>query len=120
MPIKLPKFALAALAASAMATAPLAANAQDYHHDNGGYHNDYRGGGGDYNRGYDRGHGDYDRGRGGGIGAGGILLGLGIGALVGGAIVASQQPRYAPPPPVYYAPPPPAYYAPPPGDYSPY
>ncbi len=41
----------------------------------------------------------------------GALLGLGIGALIGGAIVASQ-PHYAPPAPAYYAPPPPAYYAP--------
>ena len=39
---------------------------------------------------------------------GGALLGLGIGALVGGAVVASQ-PQYYAPPPVAYAPPP-AYY----------
>jgi len=57
-----------------------------------------------------------DRGHGGNGGAvvGGALLGLGVGALLGGVIAA---PAYAPPPAVYYAPPPPAYYAPPPPVY---
>jgi hypothetical protein len=63
---------------------------------------------------YDRGHDDRDRGHGGNGGAvvGGALLGLGIGALIGGAI-ASAPPAYAAPPPVYYAPPP-VYGGPPP------
>lgn len=43
----------------------------------------------------------------------GALLGLGIGAVIGGAV--AQPPVYAPPP-VYYAPPP-TYYAPPPAVY---
>jgi hypothetical protein len=66
-----------------------------------------------------RGHGPvYRRGPGPGPAVAGALVGLGVGALVGGAIVASQQPYYAPPPvpyapaPAYY--PPPAY-GPPPG-----
>ncbi len=108
------------LAAAMFAAAPVLAYADDHHdygHDGnrGGYgHQDNRG---DYGRGDNR--GDYDRhdDHGGGIGAGGVLLGLGLGALVGGAIV--QQQYAAPPPPVYYAPPPPAYYGPPPGAYYP-
>ncbi|HTN11655.1 MAG TPA: hypothetical protein VL154_11880, partial [Acetobacteraceae bacterium] len=47
---------------------------------------------------------------------GGALLGLGLGAVIGGAL-APPPAYYAPPPPVYYAPPPPAYYAPPPTVY---
>jgi hypothetical protein len=43
----------------------------------------------------------------------GALLGLGLGAVIGGALAA--PPVYAPPP-VYYAPPP-TYYAPPPAVY---
>jgi hypothetical protein len=66
-------------------------------------HADRRGHGGGW-------HGDHR-----GPGVGGVLLGLGAGALVGG-LIASQA--YAAPPPVYYAPPP-AYYAPPPGYYAP-
>jgi hypothetical protein len=50
---------------------------------------------------------------------GGALAGIGIGALLGGAIASSQYRYYAPPPPVVYAPPPPYYggpvYAVPPG-----
>jgi hypothetical protein len=121
MNIKLPRTISATLLAAATITAPLAAQAHEHHDYGGGYQRDYGGDRGDY-RGDDRG----DRGHG-GIGVGGVLLGLGIGALVGGAIVSSQQPQYAPPPqyyapppPVYYAPPPPAYYAPPPGAYQPY
>ena len=43
---------------------------------------------------------------------GGVLLGLGVGALLGGALVAPPQVVYAPPPPYAnpYAPPPPVYY----------
>ena len=52
----------------------------------------------------------------GGAVVGGALLGLGVGAFIGGAIAASQAP-YAPPPAVYYAPQQPAYAAPPPGAY---
>lgn len=126
MTMKFSRAVSAALLATSMIAAPLAAQADDHHdHGNygGGYHEDrgnYGGDRGDYRGGDDRGHG-------GGIGVGGVLLGLGIGALIGGAIASSQQPQYAPPPqyyapppPVYYAPPPPAYYAPPPGAYSPY
>ncbi len=40
----------------------------------------------------------------------GAVIGLGVGALLGGAIAAQQQPYYAAPPPVAYAPPP-AYYS---------
>jgi hypothetical protein len=72
--------------ATALVASPLAAQA-DWHGGGGGWH-----GGGGY-------HG------GGGNFLGGALLGLGIGAVVGGALA----PRYAPPPPVYYAPPPPGY-----------
>jgi len=78
------------------------AQAQRDWHDRGRVGRDYR-------------HDDH-RGPGGGAVLGGVLLGLGAAAVVGG-IVASQRP-YAPPPPVYYAPPPPAYYAPPPPVYG--
>lgn len=75
----------------------------DWHHDHdwhGGWH-----GGGGYHEGWH--HDD----NGAGIAAGAIL-GLGAGALIGGAIAAQQQPYYyAPPPAVVYAPPP-AYYPP--------
>jgi hypothetical protein len=80
---------IAAVAALGLVAAP-AANA-DWHHD---WHGD-------------RGH-YYHHDDGGGAAAG-ALIGLGIGALVGGAILASQQPYYAPPP-VAYAPPPAYYY----------
>jgi hypothetical protein len=97
----------AVLLAAALATAPAAAFSDDYHHDHGdGWHHDN--GGGDYR--HDDG-GDYHHG---GNALGGVLLGLGVGALVGGVIA---QQNYAPPPPVYYAPPP-AYYAPPPVYYA--
>ena len=58
-------------------------------------------GGGDWRR----------RGYGWGPGAvvGGALLGIGIGAAIGGA----YPPTYYAPPPAYYPPPPPVYYAPP-------
>jgi len=71
-----------------LAGSPLAAEA--HWHDGGG---GYRHGGGNF--------------------VGGALLGLGVGAVVGGALA----PRYYAPPPVYYAPPPPVYYAPPPPVY---
>jgi opacity protein-like surface antigen len=120
MNLKLSRFASTALLAATIIATPLAAKADD--HGDHGNHGGWQGGGGEHydhhNYGGDRGDyrgGDGDRG---GIGVGGVLLGLGLGALVGGAIVQSQQPQYyAPPPPVYYAPPPPAYYAPPPGAY---
>jgi hypothetical protein len=50
----------------------------------------------------------------GGPGVGGVILGLGAAAVIGG-VIASQA--YAPPP-VYYAPPP-AFYPPPPAYYAP-
>ena len=74
---------------------------------------EWHGGGGGWNGGYRH----YDR----GPGVGGVLLGLGAAAVIGG-VIASQA--YAPPPPVYYAQPrpyyapPPVYYAPPPGYYA--
>ncbi|MDE8342473.1 MAG: hypothetical protein POG24_01480 [Acidocella sp.] len=99
-----------AVFAASLSLAPLAAHADDHHY-YGGDRGDYRGGDGGGYRGGDRG----------GDAIGGALLGIGIGALIGGAVVSQQQQYYAPPPPVYYAPPPPVYYAPPPGVYySPY
>lgn len=80
---------IATVAALGLAAAPAAQ--ADWHHG-------WRG---------DRDHYHHD---GGGV-ATGALIGLGVGALVGGAIVASQQPYYAPPP-VAYAPPPVYYPAP--------
>ncbi len=61
---------------------------------------------------------DHDQGGGGALA--GALVGLGIGALIGGAIVASQPPYYYAPPPVVYAPPPPYYQAYPPPPPPPY
>lgn len=66
-------------------------------------HEGYRGG--------DRGGYRHDDHRGPGVG--GVLLGLGAAAVIGG-VIASQA--YAPPPVVYA--PPPGYYAPPPGYYA--
>jgi hypothetical protein len=61
--------------------------------------------------GHDRGgwRGYEHRDRGNGDAVAGALIGLGVGALIGG-IIASSQPQYYAPPPVAYAPPPP--YAP--------
>lgn len=91
---------IAAVAALGLVAAPMAH--ADWHRDWRGDHHYYH-------------HDDDDDG--GGVAAG-ALIGLGLGALVGGAIAASQQPYYAPPP-VAYAPPPayypaPSYYQPPP------
>jgi hypothetical protein len=85
------RFASTLLLAGGLATAPLAAQAQ-WHGGGGGCC--YHGGGGNF--------------------VGGALLGLGVGAVLGGALAPHY---YAPPPPVYYAPPPPVYYAPPPPVY---
>ena len=71
----------------------------DWHH-----HDDWHGGGwrgGDWHEHHDHG-GDV---------ATGAIIGLGVGALLGGVIASQAQPYYAPPP-VVYAPPPP-YYGPP-------
>ena len=96
---------------------------QDFHPGNRGGDNgrgDNRGG---FNRGgYNRGdfHPDYNRG-GDGDGVAGLLLGLGLGAVVGGAIA----PAFQAPPPVYYGAPsgqynaPSPYYPPPPAYYPP-
>jgi hypothetical protein len=73
-----------------------------YYHDNGNRH--------DYH--HDNGYRDNS-----GAIIGGALLGLGVGALVGGAIAPARPPAYYVPPPAYYAPPPPVYYAPPPRAY---
>jgi hypothetical protein len=91
-----PRLAGTLLLATGLAASPLTAEAH------------WHGGGGCYNCG-----GNF---------VGGALLGLGVGAVVGGALApryyAPAPPvYYAPPPPVYYAPPPPAYYAPPPPVY---
>ena len=98
------RFAGAILLATATIAAPLAADAGPPRHYDGHYDR--------------RGRGDYHRG-GGNTGAllGGALLGLGVGALIGGAIA---QQGYAPPPGAYYPPPPPGPgYGPPPGAYYP-
>lgn len=54
--------------------------------------------------------GGYERQDNSGAMVGGVLLGLGIGALLGGALAPPPPVVYAPPPPNYYAPPPPVYY----------
>jgi hypothetical protein len=95
---------LTAFALATTLVAPLPASAQNWH-DRGGHY--------DHDRGYDH------RGGNGGAVVGGALLGLGVGALIGGALT-SSQPAYRAPPPVYYAPPPQGYYAPPPPVYSGY
>jgi hypothetical protein len=62
-------------------------------------------------------HGGWDNGwhghehHGHGDAVAGALIGLGVGAAIGG-IIASSQPYYYAPPPVAYAPPPPYYAAP--------
>jgi hypothetical protein len=64
-------------------------------------------------------HGGFEHGHRGGPGVGGVILGLGAAALLGG-VIASQAygpPVYYAPPPAYY-PPPTAYYAPPPVYYA--
>jgi hypothetical protein len=45
-------------------------------------------------------------------------LGLGVGALLGGAVASAPPPAYYAPPPPYYGAPPPAYAAPPPAYYG--
>ena len=105
----------AVLVAVPVATALLAAPAAhaDWRGHGGGYHGGEYHGGGYHGGGYHGGdwHHDYHR----GPGVGGVILGLGAAAVLGG-VIASQA--YAPPPPVVYAPPP-AYYAPPPAYYPP-
>ncbi|MCC6468248.1 MAG: mechanosensitive ion channel protein MscS [Alphaproteobacteria bacterium] len=83
---------IAGTAIAALLAVPLATSAQA---------RDYRGG---YRGGYHH-HG----------GNTGAYVGLGLGALALGSILAysATQPAYVAPP-AYYAPPPPAYYAPPP------
>lgn len=63
------------------------------------WHRDYHGRGGDWHHHDDHGNGNA---------VAGAVIGLGVGALIGGAI-ASQQQQYYAPPPVVYAPPPPYY-----------
>lgn len=95
---------VAALAVAATALAPSLAEARDH---GGGY---YRGGG--YDRGY-YGRGDYHHHDNGDAVAAGVV-GLALGAIIGSAVTANSQPRYAPPPRAYYPPPPSSYYPPPP------
>jgi hypothetical protein len=66
-------------------------------------HADWRHHGGGWDNGW---HGHEHHGNGNAVA--GELLGLGVGAVIGG-VIASQQPYYYAPPPVAYAPPP-AYY----------
>ena len=61
-------------------------------------------------RGHDYRHHDDDREGGGGDALAGALIGLGLGAVLGGVI--ASQPQYAAPPPVVTGPPP-GYYPPP-------
>jgi hypothetical protein len=112
--LRLKALLIAAPVAAGLLAAP-AAHAEWRGHGGGGWHG---GGGGFRHDGF-----RHDR----GFGPGGVLLGLGAAAVIGG-VIASQA--YAPPP-VYYAPPPayypqpgyysapPGYYAPPPGYYPP-
>ncbi len=84
-----------ALVAAGYAASATAANADGWHRGYGGY--------GGYGPGYYRG---YHHHNGGGAALGAGLLGLGVGALIGGAIAYSyEQPRYYEPAPVYVAPP---------------
>jgi hypothetical protein len=83
---------IAAPVAAGLLAAPAAR--ADWHHDHG-WHGGWHG---------DRDWHHHD----GGDAAAGALIGLGVGALIGG-VIASQQQYYAPPPPVVYAPPPPYY-----------
>ena len=70
----------------------------------------------DWNRGeHWRGGGDQYRGGNGGAVVGGALLGLGLGAVLGGAVLAPRP--YYTPSPVYYPPAPPGYYGGPPPAY---
>jgi hypothetical protein len=95
--------AAAALVAGLAAPVALAssAHAQGWHGGYGGWH-----GGG---------YGYYGPGPGVAVASG--LLGLAVGAAIGGAL--APPPVYAAPPPVYYAPPPVIYAAPPPAYYAP-
>lgn len=97
---------LAAPVAAGLLAAPSMARA-DWH----GWHV-WRGGG--WHGGWHGGHWNY---WGPGAVVAGALAGIGVGALVAGA-VAPPPPVYYPPPPAYYAPPP-GYYAPPPAAYAP-
>jgi hypothetical protein len=101
--LRLKALLIAAPVAAGLLAAPAAHAEWRGHGGGGGWH----GGGGEWRGGGFR-H-DHDR----GFGPGGVLLGLGAAAVIGG-VIASQA--YAPPP-VYYAPPP-AYYPPPPVYYS--
>jgi hypothetical protein len=85
-----------------MLAAPVMAQHQDRGH---GYSQSRQWHGGDWSGG--SGHRDNS-----GAVVGGVLLGLGVGALLGGALVAPPPVVYPPPPPYAnpYAPPPPVYY----------
>jgi hypothetical protein len=112
---------IAAPVAAGLLMAP-AAHAEWRGHGGGGWHDGGRGGW--------RGHEHH-----GGPGVGGVILGLGAAAVLGGVLAsqayAAPPPAYYPPPPAYYPPPvyyapqgyyppPPVYYASPPGYYSRY
>ena len=95
---KIGGFVCVAVVISALATAP--ASAQHRGHGGPAYHGPARFHGGRGPRGFG-GPGPF---------VGGALLGLGVGALVGGALAPPPPVVYAPPPPGYYYPPPPVYY----------
>ena len=76
-------------------------------------HADWHGRGYGWHGGYPHWEHHHDNG---GAAVAGALLGLGLGAIIGGAIASQPPAYYAPPPPVAYAPAP-SYYAPPPGYY---
>jgi hypothetical protein len=97
--------------AAGLLAMPMAAHA-DWH-GRGGWHG---GGGGWHGGGWHGGGWGYRPHYGPGPAIAGALLGLGVGAVVAGAL--APPPVYYAPPPVYYAPPP-VYYAPPPAYYPP-
>lgn len=107
---------IAAPIAAGLLAAP-AAHA-DWRGDRGGWHGDHGGGGPGWGGRGGPGWGGERRDHDDGGAVAGAVIGLGLGALLGGAIIAQQQPYYAPPPPVVYAPPP-VVYAPPPQAYYP-
>lgn len=79
--------------------------------------NHWHGGGGGWHGGGWHGGGGYYGGPGPGVAIASGLLGLAVGAAVGGALVGPPGPVYAAPPPVVYTPPPVYYAAPPPPVY---
>ena len=98
-------FLTASLLVGPLLALPVAGHAEEHGHEGHGWHGEAHRGGGGYRRG------------GGGFGPGAAvaagILGLGLGAVVAGAV--APPPVYYAAPPYYYPPPPPPGYAPPPG-----